>query len=212
MLTHKSLGCEAISVTARGCVGCRESFLSFYVTSTLSDLVPFLLMMSQVVHNFKGLTSLFDNKYCAILAEEFEHDLLHHRGIMCCTAFLKKSAKQVALVQYMIFILVLNYTSLNVEVFPIFSKEANFNFEHQALFVAIAWGFDFVVYELTNVVCKQMFDITPLYVGTALLEEYPRLRLSFLIIAAHIISDVYLSMVFAMEGGFYFKHNTSVVS
>ena len=39
--------------------------------------------------------------------------------------------------------------------------------------------------------------------GSALLREHPSTRRRLLFVAAHIISDVYLGMVFAMEGGIY---------
>ena len=68
---------------------------------------------------------------------------------------------------------------------------------------------DQVIYELLNSLCKYLYELTPLFVGVAVRKEYSQLRISLLLIAAHIISDVYLSMIFAIEGGFYFTDDAS---
>lgn len=186
---------------------CRESFLSFYLTNTLSGLVTFFFPMTQEAHNVMLLPKhLGESAWCQILGDALEGDLLHHRGKLCVKAFLKRHATQTAALQYVIFIVVLNYTDHNVLVFPKFTKGAQFDFRQQALFVAIAWSLDFVIYEVTNIMCKRLFDLTPLYVGEALIAEHPRFGVSMLVIAAHIISDVYLSMMFGMEGGLYFTN------
>ena len=61
-----------------------------------------------------------------------------------------------------------------------------------------------MIYELATIWCDCKFKITPLFVGHMLREEHPRLKHAMVLIAAHIISDVYLSMIFALEGGLYF--------
>lgn len=195
--------------------GRRESFLSFYVTNGLSIIVGFMLPMTEKWHNLAII--LRNPEHCKHgcwqqIGNMFEHDLLHHRGLLCCKAFLKNRSNAIASLQYMIFILVQNYTNLNVLVFPNFSEEANFDFQQQALFVFIAWSMDQVIYELLNVLCKNLYDLTPLFVGAAVRKEHSRLRVSLLLIAAHIISDVYISMIFAIEGGFYFIDDASTAT
>jgi hypothetical protein len=105
--------------------------------------------------------------------------------------------------QYAGFILFVGVTGHNVRIFVNFSEESEFNLSQQLLFVGIAWGLDALNYMGTNILCKRAYDITPFYVGSALLKQYPNTRRRVLYVAAHIISDVYLGMVFAMEGGIY---------
>ena len=193
-----------LSESTRLCA--RHSFLSFYLTNALSGLLTFFLPMTQEAHNAMLLTKDPDNSFCAVMADVFESDLLHHRGKLCFSAYLKKRASQMAALQYMSFILILNYTHNNVLVFPTFSKDANFDLQQQAVFVAIAWSMDMAMYEVTNVLCKRLFDLTPLYIGEAVVTEHNGLNFSLMVIAAHIISDVYLSMVLGMEGGLYFAN------
>lgn len=171
-----------------------------------------MIPMTEKCHNLVLISR--DPEHCKHkcwqhIGQLFDQDLLHHRGLLCCKAFLKNRANAIASLQYMIFILVQNYTNLNVLIFPNFSKEADFDFQQQALFVFIAWSMDQFIYELLNVLCKYLYELTPLFVGAAVRKEYSRLRISLLLIAAHIISDVYLSMVFAIEGGFYFTDEAS---
>ena len=106
--------------------------------------------------------------------------------------------------RYVIFILFVGLSGHNSEVFLNFSDGAAFNLSQQLLFVFIAWILDYINYTLTNVLCTRAYDISPIYVGTACLKQYQRTRRALSFIAAHIISDVYLGMVFAMEGGIYF--------
>lgn len=113
--------------------------------------------------------------------------------------------------QYMLFILLMHYTGNNALVFPQFSTEANFDLKQQARFVAIAWCLNLLVYEATNVMCKRLFNLTPLYVGEAVLRESDELQMSLIFIAGHIISDVYLSMLLGMEGGIYFARTTDTI-
>jgi hypothetical protein len=43
-----------------------------------------------------------------------------------------------------------------------------------------------------------------MYVGACHLRQYPEFRRSMVLISMHIVSDVYLGMVFAMSAGIYF--------
>ena len=140
---------------------------------------------------------------CALAAKIIQPDLLHHRGRLCYSAFLKNRATTIASLQYATFILFIGATGHNSSVFLNFSAGADFNLSQQLLFVGIAWSLDYLNFTLTNLLCKRAYDITPIYVGNACLKQYPRTRRALLFVAAHIISDVYLGMCFAMEGGIY---------
>ncbi len=194
----------------------RESFVSFYITNGLSIVVGFMIPMTEKCHNL-AIIMMNHPEHCKHgcwrqVGKVFHNDLLHHRGMLCSKGFLKNRANAIASLQYMMFILVQNYTKLNVLIFPNFSEEANFDFQQQALFVFIAWSMDQVIYEILNVLCKHLYELTPLFVGAAVMKEHSHLRISLLLIAAHIISDVYLSMIFAIEGGFYFIDDASVAT
>lgn len=140
---------------------------------------------------------------CSMVANLIHPDLLHHRGRLCYKLYLKHRANAIATLQYATFILFVGLSGHNAGIFVSFSEAADFDLPRQLLFVAISWGLDTLNFTVTNVLCKRAYDITPIYCGTALLKQYPNTRRRLLYVAAHIISDVYLGMVFAMEGGIY---------
>jgi len=183
-----------------------ESFASFYLTNSLSYVIGFVVPMSEKAHNVASAMKTTGEGTCwsAVAHAMFHPDLLHQRGSLCFKAYLKNRANTIASLQYATFILFVGLSGHNAKVFLNFSDGAEFDLQQQLLFVLIAWILDFINYTLTNMMCTRAYDITPFYVGTACLKQYPRTRRALFFIAAHIISDVYLGMVFAMEGGIYF--------
>jgi hypothetical protein len=138
-----------------------------------------------------------------VAANLIHPDLLHHRGRLCYKLYLKHRANATASLQYATFILFIGLSGHNAGTFVSFSDAADFDLRRQLLFVAISGTLDTLNFTVTNVLCKWAYEITPIYCGTAVLKQYPNTRRRLLFVAAHIISDVYLGMVFAMEAGIY---------
>ena len=188
------------------------SFFSFYLTNALSYVVGFFVPMSEKLHNVADhqIKRHFADSSAGICCLSFlvgkvvEPDLLHQRGILCFRAYLKNRALNIASFQYAVFAVFIGITGINEKVFVNFSEAAGFDLGQQLLFVLIAKLLDYANFTLTNMLCQSKYEITPTYVGNCHLKQYPRVRRSLCMIAAHIISDVYLGMVFAMRGGIYY--------
>ena len=89
-------------------------------------------------------------------------------------------------------------------IFIPFSTAAGFDFQLQLQFCAVACILDFLQYVVTNIVAERVWQLSPMYVGACHLRQYPEFRRSMVLISMHIVSDVYLGMVFAMSAGIYF--------
>ena len=187
------------------------SFFSFYLTNALSYVVGFFVPMSEKLHNVADhqIKRHFADSSAGICCLSFlvgrvvNEDLLHQRGILCFRAYLKNRAVNIASFQYAVFVVFIGITGINEKVFVNFSEAAGFDLGQQLLFVLIAKLLDYANFTLTNMLCQSKYEITPTYVGNCHLKQYPRVRRSLFVLAAHIVSDVYLGMVFAMEGGIY---------
>lgn len=126
-------------------------------------------------------------------------DLLHQRGVACFNVYLQNSASHMATAWYCAFMLCLELMP-NRELFPHYSTQSA-DVRQQIAFALCAWCADYFTYTMLNVMLDRRYNLSPTYVGLCYLREYPRFRTSVVLIAAHIISDVYLSLTFATMGG-----------
>jgi hypothetical protein len=135
----------------------------------------------------------------AVTRHTVKPDLLHQRGVSCFNAYLRSSASHIATGWYCTFVLCMQLMP-NRELFPHYSTQPA-DIRRQIAFAVCAWVVDYLAYTMLNVIFDRRYNLSPTYVGLCYLREYPRFRYSVVFIAAHIISDVYLSLTFASMAG-----------
>ena len=182
-----------------------SSFGAFYLTNTMTHVVTAVMPMSGKWHSFSK-----SGRCKALLGRLLKTDLLHQRGMCCFNAYLKSRAVSIASLQYIVFILLLQYHP-NRFVFPNF-QEPNIDVKQQMTFVAIAWSLDYLNYTIINLVFDRRYNMTPMYVGACHLRQYRRFQYSVVLIASHIISDVYLGMAWAMMAGVNIEHSANATA
>jgi hypothetical protein len=111
-----------------------------------------------------------------------------------------------AVARYIVFLLLLKAFPKNVPLFPSYAEVINEQndpdnehlFRQQIFFTGLALGIESVFYMATNQLSRiAKLPCTPSYVGLCHLREFPRYKLSIVLIGGHIVSDVYLGMIFA---------------
>ena len=145
-----------------------------------------------------------------LAARLLSRNLLERRGQVCFETSLQMTSASIAAVQYLVFLSVLRLNGLfytppdagvddwagNVYVFPYLrdSLEAA-AFKQQVMYVLASWLSEYLLFVCIDAVSGKLFQITPSYVGSCHLKDYPRYSRTILCLAAHIVSDVYLGMV-----------------
>ena len=151
---------------------------------------------------------------------EINPDNTNKQGQVCFNSFLQFTTVVVSSVQYLCFLTLLKLFPTNLPLFPKYHDVINGTasaaelgadqdemeglFGQQFLFVGLVLALEFFVYETTNQVSRRYVQkMTPHYIGCCHLREYPRFRWSIILICAHIVSDVYLGILFTVpiDGG-----------
>jgi len=128
------------------------------------------------------------------LAKFFNPDPLNQRGSLCFGSYLMITSDWIAALQFSIFVLVQTLLPYNAEVFINFSTEESGSFVplQQLAFVCAGVAFSYARYCAIDVVGGRLFGITPTYVGTCHISQYPRFRRTMLVVSSHVCTDVYI--------------------
>ena len=175
-------------------------FASFFVTNSVTNMLIFFIPMSSHLHRWTQQVPLL--QFC--IGKVVNVDLLHQRGIVCYAAYMKRAAQTVASLQYLVWCLFASLSD-NVAVFPAFVPEAGFDWRQQLVFVLVAMALDWLSFAFINVVANRLWQQTPTYVGWCLEIQNVAFRRAKIFVAAHVVSDVYLGMLFVMQSGWFFS-------
>lgn len=183
-----------------------HDFLAYWITSAVTSAIVYTLSMSRNMHALIGT----DIACCRrptmqlMLRGVLDSDLLHQRGNLCFGEFLRHWGSLIAYTQHVLFIgYIVTFGRDNQAIFIPYSTAAAFDFKLQMQFCAVGSVLDWLQYFVTNILAKLLFRITPMYVGSCHLRQYAEFRRSMVMISMHIVSDVYIGMVFAMSAGIY---------
>ena len=135
-------------------------------------------------------------------------DVTNKRGRVCFGAFLHFVAVWISGIQYLTFLVGLRLYPLNLPLFREYSDVINIDqdpvyedlFVQQLQFIALFLFTESALYFVTNTVSKfYVKSMSPHYVGACHCKEFPRFRVSIVLIGAHIVSDVYLGILLTKQ-------------
>ena len=137
------------------------------------------------------------------IAKHFNPDTLNQRGTLCFNTYIMITADAIAALQFCLFVGVQQALPYNSEVFIEFSTKEAGSYEplQQLAFVCAGFGLSYARYCATDIVSGRLYGITPTYVGTCHLSQFPRFRRTMVVVSSHVVSDVYLGMLLASIAG-----------
>ena len=132
-------------------------------------------------------------------------DALNQRGQTCFTTFLNATAVQMAGVTHCVFILCLTaWPQPSAATFPTYNYlVVEGKTGQQLIFVLSMLLVEGTAYHLTDMLSAWRYHLTPTHVGLCHLQQYPHYCVSMLVIAWHVVTDVYLGLLLASAAGLF---------
>lgn len=178
-----------------------ESWNQFWLQTAQSQVLKVLLFAlqaqdwsSRLLGDQLGRTDLRGK-----LATRFNPDPFNQRGSLCFSTYLAITADVIAAVQFSLFVVVQQLLPYNARVFIDFSTSeprwddgGTYDWLQQLAFVCAGVAIAYCRYCAIDITSGRMFGITPTYVGTCHIAQYPRFRRTMVTVATHVVTDVYV--------------------
>lgn len=135
------------------------------------------------------------------VAKKFNPDPLNQRGSLCFGTYLSMAADVIAAAQFSLFVLIQDQLPYNAQVFIRFSTQEKFTYQplQQLAFVCAGVAVSYCRYCATDVASERLLGITPTYVGTCHITQYPRFRRTMATVSSHVVTDIYLGSEFSSQ-------------
>ena len=143
-----------------------------------------------------------DRRDCAgELARKLPADPLNQRGATCLNQLMTQYGDQVALITHCTFLFA--QTALppyNTGVFQLFATKEK-KLVQQLAFAFTNAGGGMLGFWAIDTYSSWAYTLSPTFVGTCHVKQYPRFVRTMVVVATHVITDVYLGMLFLAVGG-----------
>lgn len=138
------------------------------------------------------------------LAGFFPADPLNTRGLTCFYAYIDIMANCIAAVQFIVFVLIQALLPYNAPVFIQFSTSIphdSYEPLQQAAFVCAGLAINYAMYCAMDGWMGWWFGLTPTYVGTSYMTQYPKFGRTMLVVSTHAVTDLYLGVLLVSIAG-----------